>query len=539
MHEEDIAMADPKDMDRRTFMRGAGTLGALGMTGGLGSLLSACGGSGGSGTTAATTGAAANADAGTPARGGRAVLATVDKPVNLDAADGQLYSSIQVYQNIFASLLYVNEKFEYDPGLAARWEQEDEKTWRFDLVDNAVWHNDEPFRPEDVVYTFRRLKQHPIGSFTAAIDRVEKTGANQVRMHLKQPYGAIEPLVAGLVSIMNEKAVKAADPKLNPVGCGPYKMTEWVQDDHVTLQKWDKYFKADKPYLDEIVFRAVGDDSVRLTGLQTGELNWIQRVPPQRVAELSRSNDLAVSPGRPYNPDMIMFNCSKPPFDDPRVRQAVAWAIDRQEIVNLVWFGTAVPATEATAKPSPWYTGVDPYKDGPDLDKAQALLREAGIRGRLQVNFAGQPQVATQIREAQVIQSQLKKIGIDLNIQRFEPAQWFQQLATQKYDMTTTYFSATFDPAFIYGIVTRTGGSFNFPAYSDKQTDALIDKFVFENDQAVRKQVYPDLVRRIAEEAPILFLTNEIQQYWTQSNFHGPTPLPTLEIRAEEMWRKS
>jgi peptide/nickel transport system substrate-binding protein len=533
-------MAEGKDIDRRTFVRGAGTLGALGMTGGLGSLLAACGGDkAGTGTGGAAGTAAAKNDAGTPAPGGRAVLATVDKPVNMDAADGQLYSSIQVYQNIFASLLYVNEKFKFDPGLAASWQQDDAKTWTFELVDNAVWHNGEPFTADDVAFTMQRLKKHPIGSFTAAIDRAQAIGKHKVRLHLSQPYGALEPLLAGLVSIMNEKAVKSADPKLKPIGCGPYRMTEWVQDDHVTLQKWDKYFKPNKPHLDEIVFKAVGDDSVRLTGLQTGELNWIQRVPPQRVAELSKSSELSVSPGRPYNPDLIMFNCTKPPFNDVRVRQAVAWAIDRKEIVNLVWFGTAVPATEATAKPSPWYTGVDPYSSGPDLDKAKALLQEAGIKGTLRVNFAGQPQVATQIREAQVIQSQLKKIGIDLNIQRFEPAQWFQQLATQKYDMTTTYFSATFDPAFIYGIVTRTKGSFNFPGYSSKETDAIIDKFVNENDQAVRKEVYPELVKRIAEEAPILFLTNEIQQYWTKSNFHGPTPLPTLEIRAEEMWRKS
>jgi peptide/nickel transport system substrate-binding protein len=329
--------------------------------------------------------------------------------------------------------------------------------------------------------------------------------------------------------------VKSADPKLKPVGCGPYRLKEWVQDDHVTLEKWDKYFKPDKPYLDEVVFRAIGDDSVRLTGLQTGELSWIQRVPPQRVPELSQSSDLSFTPGRPYNPELIMFNCTKPPFNDVRVRQAVGWA----EIVDLVWFGTAVAATEATAKPSPWYTGVNAYEGGPDLDKARALLREAGISGRLQVNFAGQPQVASQIREAQVIQSQLKEIGIDLNIQRFEPAQWFEQLATQKYDMTTTYFSATFDPAFFYGIVTRTGGSFNFPGYASKETDEVIDRFVFEGDQAKRKEVYPELVRRIQEEAPVIFLTNEIQKYWTKSSFQGSTPLPTLEIRVEEMWQKS
>ncbi len=526
------------DIDRRAFLRRASALSALGATGGLSSLLAACGNGAGAGSGTGT-GTAASATAGKPMTGGRAVIATVDKPVNLDAADGQLYSSIQVYQNIYASLIYIDDQFKYDPGLASSWTQEDPKTWTFELVDNAVWHNGEPFTAADVAFTLNRFKTHPLGSFTAAIKTVEVLGKHKLRMHLKAPYGALEPLLAGLVSIMNEKAVKAADPKLHPVGCGPYKLAEWVQDDHVTLQKWDKYFKPGKPYLDQVVFKAIGDDSVRLTGLQTGELDWIQRVPPQRVTELEQSGDVSNSPGRPYNPDLLLFNCTKPPFNDVRVRQAVAWALDREEIINLVWYGTAVPATEATAKPSPWYTGVDAYQGAPNPDKAMALLREAGIKGRLKVDFAGQPQVGTQMREAAVIQAQLKKIGIDLNIQRYEPAQWFQQLATKKYDMTSTYFSATFDPSFIYGTVTRTGGSFNFPGYSNKQTDALIDKFTYEADQATRKQVYPELVRRIQQEAPILFLTNEIQRYWTKPSFHGPTPLPTLEIRAEEMWRKS
>ena len=95
-------------------------------------------------------------------------------------------------------------------------------------------------------------------------------------------------------------------------------MKEWVKDDHVTLERWDKFFKPDMPYLDEVVFRAIGDDSVRLTGLQTGELDWIQRSPPSawRSSKLERA-----SPPRRAartSPDMIMFNCTKPPFNDPR-----------------------------------------------------------------------------------------------------------------------------------------------------------------------------------------------------------------------------
>jgi len=516
-----MAEGEGRGIDRRTLLQRAGAVGALGATGALGSLVDA--------------GAASAAGI---VNGGKATLATVDTPVNLDCADGQLYSSIQVYQNIYAALVYMNQRFGFDPGLAHSWKQDNEKTWTFDLVD-TTWHNGEPFTSADVAFTFQRFKSHPLGSFTSAVARVQPLGKHRVRFHLKQPFGAFLPLLGGLVSIQNKKGVTQFNPKLHPIGCGPYKFVDWVQGDHITLQKWDKYFKKGSPHVDQIIFRAIGDDSVRLTGLQTGELDWIQRVPPQQVASLTGNSALSSSPARPYNPDLIMFNCTKPPFNDVRVRQAVAWAIDRNEIAKLVWFGTAVPSTEPNARPSPWYTGVNPYAGGPNLDKAQALLRAAGVKDRLQVNFAGQPQVATQIAEAQVMQSQLKKIGIDLNIERFAPAQWFEQLATKKYDMTSTYFSATYDPAFFWGNVTRTGGSFNFVGYSNKQSDALIDRFLYEPDDGRRKAIYRQLVRRMANEAPVLFLTNEVQRYWTKSNFHGPTPLPTLEIRAEEMWHKS
>jgi peptide/nickel transport system substrate-binding protein len=518
-------------IDRRTFLRRAGAVGAVGVAGGgFSSLLAACGGD--DTTTAGTTAA------GDPVRGGRGVLATVDKPVNLDPADGQLYSSLQVYQSIFASLLYVDKDHGFEPGLAHTWTQEDEKTWTFELVDNAVFHNGEPFTSADVAFTLERIKTHPLGTFTAAFDRAEPMGKNKVRIHLSQPYGAVEATLAAIVSIVNEKGINSGDPKLNPVGCGPYRMAEWVQDDHITLERWDQYFKADKPYLDEVVFRAIGDDSVRLTGLQTGELDWIQRVPPQRVDELAGSKELVSSAGRPYNPDMIHLNCTKKPFNDPRVRQAIAWAIDRQEIVDLVWFNTAVAATEAVSEPSPWYSGVDPYEGGPDLDKARALLKEAGAED-LRVVFAAQPQVATQLRTGQVLQSQLKKIGIQLQIQSYEPAQYFEVLLGKKYDITTSYFSATLDPAHLYWPVLSSGAAFNFPGYSSKKADEALKRFTFSADKAEREKAYPEVVRIIAEDAPLIFLTNEIQRYWTKPDFVGSVPLPSLEIRAEDMWRKS
>ncbi len=524
-------MTEKRGIDRRAFVQRAGGLGILTASGGLSALLAACGGN--EEEAAATTAAAESA-----VRGGRAVFATVDKPVNMDPADAQLYSSMQVYQNIFHKLVNVDADFEFIPGLASKWTQEDDKTWTLDLVDNAVFHNGEPFTADDVKFSFERLPEHANGIFVNAWKETEVLDPHRVRFHLSQPYGAVLATLAAIGDMVNEKAVTAADPKLNPVGTGPYQMTEWIKDDHITLERWDKFFKPDKPYLDEVVFRAIGDESVRLTGLQTGELDWIQRVPAQRVSELESASDISSSPGKPYLPDMVMFNCSKPPFNDPKVRQAVAWLIDRDEIVNLVWFGTAVAATEAVSPPNPWHSGENPYEGGPDPDKAKALLKEAG-QENLQITFAGQPQVATQVRTGEVLRSQLAKGGIDMRIQNYEPAQWFEQLATKKYDLTSTYWSATLDPVHLYLPVGYSKSPWNFPANKNARIDAALEKFAYTTDEAARKSAYPEVVMAVAEDAPIIFLTNEIQRYWTQDDVKGSVPLPSLEIRAEDMWHES
>src|SRR5207247_1679888 len=128
---------------------------------------------------------------------------------------------------------------------------------------------------------------------------VEAVGQHQVRFHLARPFGPLLAMLTQATEIVNEKALKEKDPKLFPIGTGPYRFVEWVKDDHVTLERWDKYFRPGRPYIDRIVFYAPADDTVRLTGLQTGRFNWIQTVPPQRISELERGRDPKASPGGP------------------------------------------------------------------------------------------------------------------------------------------------------------------------------------------------------------------------------------------------
>lgn len=518
-------MSFTSDLDRRRFLKGAGLLAGMAATGGAGALLDAC--------QARPT---SSAKPSTAVKGGTLTMATVDTPINMDPQDAQLYSSVQVYHNIFARLLDINSDFSYSPSLATKWTKEDDKTWTVDLHDGATFHNGEPVTANDVKFTFDRVGTHANAVFLDAFQSTEVLSKTRVRFHMSGPYGLFEAALAGFSDIMNEKAVNAADPRLQPVGAGPYKMTDWVQNDHITLERFDKYIKPDRPYLDKVIFKAISEDSVRLTGLQTGELGWIQRVPPQQTTSLMSSTSIQHTPARPFLPDQIWLNCGKAPLNDVRVRQAIAWCVDRAEIAKLVYFTQGTGATEAVSPPNPWHTGINPYKGGPDYAKAKSLLKQAGHEN-LQLVFTGQSNLPTQVRTGEVLKAQLAKAGIMVDIQSVPAAQFFEAVIGKKtYDITTGYWSVTYDPGFFYYPLLKSSSPWNFSNIKDPKIDDLLQKFIFTNDTAARKSAYSELINEVAVSAPLISIDNEVQQYWSRSNLFGAGVQPTLDIRAEDFW---
>lgn len=516
--------------DRRTFLRGMGaTLAASTVGGGL---LAACSGN----TTQSTS--SSGASSGQAARGGSANLAIQDTPVNMDPAQAELYSSMQVYQNIFSELIKVDANYNYHPNLATSWSQESDTAWLFEIVDNAVFSNGEPVTANDVAFTIQRIKSQALGPYFEFFDKTEIINPHKFRIHLAKPFGPLEATISYLLDITNEKAIKAHNPATTPIGCGPYKLKEWVHNSHVTLERYDKYFKKDVPYLDEVTFTSVGDDTVRLSGLQTGQFQWIQGVPPQQTTTLMSSSSIDHTPAKPVFPYILFLNCSRPPFNDQRVRQAVAWAVDRDEIVKLAFFGTAVASAEPIAKQNPFYSGVNPYSGGPDLDKAKSLMRQAGV-SHADVVFLSQAEVPLYTAIGQVLKSQLAKIGLNLNIQTLSSAEWFGEFSALKYGLGVTYESTTVDPANSYYLDVYSKSPFNWTGCKSPAIDAALQKFTFQSDQKLRKQYYPELVHTVAEVAPEIFLAIDDQQYWTVPALHGAAPLPSLEIRAEDLWRST
>src|SRR5207237_10752158 len=143
------------------------------------------------------------------------------------------------HQNLHRTLVYVHQFGQFIPGLAKSWKQENDKTWLFDLVDNAVFHNGEAFTAKDVAFTFARIldtrNKLPMRIFFTPIEGVEAVGQYQARFHLSRSCGPLLAMLAQATEVVNEKALKEKDPKLSPIGTGPYRFAEWVTHDHIRL----------------------------------------------------------------------------------------------------------------------------------------------------------------------------------------------------------------------------------------------------------------------------------------------------------------
>jgi peptide/nickel transport system substrate-binding protein len=221
------------------------------------------------------------------------------------------------------------------------------------------------------------------------------------------------------------------------------------------------------------------------------------------------------------------------------LRQAVAWALDRKAIRDVAYFGAGEVGSEEVPSGSPWFGGSDPYKDGPDLDKAKALMAEAGLADGITVHYLGLPQYPELLKTGEVMRDQLKNIGITMEIEPVDVSVWFDAFVNGTYEITSAYQERTIDPDNFWALVLRTGGVINTTGYSNPAFDELVDQARTETDEAKRKELYI-AVRQIAfDEVPIILAHFETINYLMRSGVHGSTVNPTLELRMENVWKES
>lgn len=516
-------------MSRRELLRrGAGLAAGVASSGALSSMLVACGGDGGS--SAAESSAIAN--------GGVLKAAVSAQPDTLDPAKSPLSSAFEVFTNINSGLVGMDTAGNFVPAVATSWHAQDDRTWVFDLRDDVRFHNGDRVTAEDVKFSLERILDKKTASPWAAnlssIKDVEVMAANRVALHLHAPYAPLLTILSRNAQILSRRAVESGDAGRRPIGCGPFEFVEWVQGDHITLRRNQAYFRKGLPHLDEVRIRFMPANPSAVQAVRARELNYINGIPGNLVATV-RDDDAFnfITSDNSGLPHMLAFNVNQPPVDDKLVRQAIAWAVDRDAIEKVGYFNSGQPGSQEVGRGSKWYTDNDPYTDGPDIEKAKQVLQQAGVETPLRIEFmltSAQPDF---VRVGEIVRDQVKQIGIDIRLAVLEPSIWLNRLLKKDYVMTMIFNETVSDPDQMYSLMLLSDAAINVFGYKNAACDSAIKAARAEMDEARRKDLYAQVREFIFDDVPVFNVHYDTPAYLTNANVLGATARPTLELAFE------
>ena len=361
------------------------------------------------------------------------------EPPNLDPTAGAAAAIDEVvYANVFEGLTRFAPDGAIVPGLASDWEvSEDGTVYTFTLREGVTFHDGTAMDADDVVFTLDRARAEDSTNaqkaLFAGIARVEAVSPTKVRVTLSDPDGAFPFKMAwgDAVIVAPESAGTLAT---EPVGTGPFLFDEWVQGDRVILLRNPDYW-GDAPALEAATFRFISDPNAAFAAMMAGEVDAFPNYPaPETLAQFEANPQFSVIVGSTEGETILAMNNAMPPLDDIRVRQAIAHAIDRQEIIDGAMFGYGTPIGTHFAPHNPDYVDLRSLSDH-DPDKARALLAEAGAEDLTLRLMLPPPTYAR--RGGEIVASQLREVGIETEIANLEWAQWLEQVFRGKdFDLT-------------------------------------------------------------------------------------------------------
>ena len=432
-------------------------------------------------------------------------------PMNLDPRVGIDDKSERIDSLIFDDLLSRGDDLNVAPGLAERWETPDPLTYVFHLHHGAAFHDGRALTARDVKWTFDSLLQGKIRSTKTAVyrfvDHIDAPDDFTVVFHMKeQDATMLWNLSDGAIGIVPYGS--GDEMTRHPIGSGPFKFVTAETDREVILERNDDYW-GEKAKLLRVRFAVVPDQTTEALELRKGSGDVaFNSLTPDTVFALSREPGLAVehTPGTRFA--YLGFNLRDPILKDVRVRRAIAYALDRQEMIDYLWRGEAQPA-RSVLPPQSWaYNGdVPTYEHDPA--KANQLLDAAGYAAVNGVRFHIMMKTSTDANTklmVAVMQQQLRAAGIALDIRSFEPATFLSDVIHGAFQMySLRWIGGNEDPdifeyAFHSAKFPPNGANRGF--YSNPRLDSLIDKARREVDPKLRKPLYAEVQRILAEDLP-------------------------------------
>jgi peptide/nickel transport system substrate-binding protein len=490
MHRTELHSPVGRHFDRRTLLRMA----AAGSVGGSAAL------------TGAATYRSVAAQTPAPKSGGTLRIGLNTDPDTLDPHLSGTLSAWFVWDQVYSALLSYTPDYEIIPDLATAWEQVDENTYTFTLREGVTWHDGSPFTSDDVKASVERIADPATGSASqaswTAVESMDTSQPNTITFTLSAPYAPFLHNLTGLAILPQGADAEAL--RTSPMGTGPFKFVEWIPGRSVTLERNDAYYIEGQPYLDRLDFRITPDNTARTTGLRTGDIDWIEYVPFKDVDLLSQGGELEVVGGPSSWYDYFRINAyEREELQDLRVRQAMAWAMDRDQYVAISLFGHGTPMHSGPIPPWSWaYTGEAVYPQQ-DYEKATALLTEAGYADGFAVKMIAPTNYEEMVSNAQIFAEQMKPLNIEVTVESLE---WSTFLESTDYDIMSIAWSSFVDPDQYTYLTFHSGEPWEQTGVTDPELDALMEEGRATTDEEQRKDIYAQIDKMIAELAPYLFI---------------------------------
>jgi ABC-type transport system substrate-binding protein len=405
---------------------------------------------------------------------------------------------------------------DYVGDLAESWENPDDKTYVFKLRE-ATFHNGQALEASHVQFSFERIASIA-GIFAgrvANIDSYEVVDPKTIKITLKEVQADfIDGLI--LLSILTPEIVETIDAQA--IGTGPFKFDEWVVNDHITLSKYDGYYEAGIPAVDKVTFRVLPEAQVAITNLQSGDVDAVVDVPVSQAAPLKDSGDIAalIVPTSSIHIFELMGKNSEAILSGPGVRQAIAYALDKNAVQQTVFSGEGKPKWSFVPSDSWAYKDVPGYDY--DIEKAKATLAEAGYPDGFELTvlcISGYPDGE---KAATIWQAGLAEIGVKLNIEIQELNVWLDNYINHTYDIIWNVFPGFADPNYFVSLGLQPHLADQWPNEEVKQIAAAALQTL---DTAERTRLYGRIQDVFVQELPILVIQEAPQASLTAKNITG------------------
>lgn len=411
------------------------------------------------------------------------------------------------------------------PSLATEWEATSETSWQFTLRDDVTWQDGEPFTSADVLRSLERVLEleGPLAPLWALVDSIETPDEFTVVINTTEPQGTV-PTSASLLFITPAGLSDEEGFFDEPVGLGPYQFVSWTRDSELVLEASDTYY-GDPAGIETLTFRDVPEVAARVTSLETGEVDFTYALPADQLPALRENDSLEIASTPSYSYFFNWFNCSREPFTDARVRQAMAYALDLDTLATdlLTDVGTRaqapIPSTVFGYAPQTAYE----Y----DPERATSLLEEAGLGDGFDSHVIWVPGSSPQDREIVLsFISYWSAIGVNVESREMEQAAWLEALLALDWDMdfqTNTVRTGDADFTLRRLYVSEA----NRMGYANEELDEVLVGAAASTDQEERQELYGQACQIIWDEAVGVFPFDLLANYVYNSRISGFEAAPS------------